>query len=216
MNKINILIADDHEVVRRGVKDLLQARTDWRVRGEAATGRDALSKAKLLKPDVVVLDITMPDLNGFETTRQIVKALPQTEVLVLTMHESNQVVRDALIAGARGYVLKSDAGRDLIAAIDSLTRHRPYFTSKIAMFLLDGYLAASKSSRVDDKNSLSTREHEVLQLVAEGKGNKEIAETLGISIKTVQSHRTNTMRKLQVHSASELVRYAIRHHIIAP
>ena len=216
MDKINILIADDHEVVRRGVKDLLQARTDWRVCGEATTGRDALSKAKLLKPDVVVLDITMPDLNGFETTRQIVKALPQTEVLVLTMHESNQVVRDALIAGARGYVLKSDAGRDLIAAIDSLSRHRPYFTSKIAMFLLDGYLAASKSSRVDDKNSLSTREHEVLQLVAEGKGNKEIAETLGISIKTVQSHRTNTMRKLQVHSASELVRYAIRHHIIAP
>jgi len=216
MDTTNILIADDHEVVRRGVKDLLEDRADFKVCGEAATGREALSKAKLLKPDVVVLDITMPGLNAFETTRQIVAALPRTEVLVLTVHESNQIVKEILSAGAHGYVLKSDAGKDLIAAIDSLTQHRPYFTSKIALSVLKGYLASSKSPKEIEHDGLSPREYEVLELIAEGHGNKEIAKALGISIKTVQAHRTNTMRKLQVHSACELIRYAIRHNIIAP
>lgn len=213
MGQVKILIADDHEVVRRGLRELLETRPNWKVCGEATDGHDAISKARLMKPDVIVLDITMPKMNGLEATRQIIKAVPRTEVLVLTMHESGSIVRDILSAGARGYVLKSDAGRELIMAIDSLIEHKPYFTSKVSVSVLTGYLASSQNESHDH---LSPREREILQLVAEGNENKEIANIVGISIKTVEAHRTNLMRKLNVHSASEIVRYAIRNNIIAP
>src|SRR6266487_6512759 len=135
-----ILLADDHEVVRQGLRVLLEAHLGWEVVGEAVNGREAVEKTRQLKPDVVVLDISMPELNGLEATRQILKAAPQTEVLVLTMHESEQVAREVLSAGARGYLLKSDAGRDLVSAVDALSRHRPFFTARVAELVLDGYL----------------------------------------------------------------------------
>jgi DNA-binding NarL/FixJ family response regulator len=216
MKEIRILLADDHEVVRRGLCTLLQAQPGWKVVAEAANGREAVDLARQFKPAVVILDISMPEVNGFEATRQILKAIPQTEVLILTMHESEQVVREVLDAGARGYVLKSDAGQDMVAAVESLSRHKPFFTSKVAEMVLEGYrkkgLAESKTKAL--RSSLTPREREIVQLLAEGKSNKEVAAALGISIKTTETHRANIMRKLNLQSISDLVRYAIRNKII--
>ncbi len=213
---LRILVADDHEVVRRGLRAVLEAHPGWEVCGEAVTGREALEKARQLKPDVVVMDIGMRELNGLEATRQVLKALPTTEVLILTMHESEQVVREVLDAGARGYVLKTDAGRDLVAAVDALSQHRPFFTSRVAEMVLEGYL--KEGSRAEEGKTspsrLTPREREVVQLLAEGNSNKEVASRLGISVKTVEAHRANIMRKLGLDSLSDLVRYAIRNKII--
>jgi DNA-binding NarL/FixJ family response regulator len=156
------------------------------------------------------MDITMPELNGLEATRRILAQLPQTEVLILTMHESEEIVREMLAAGARGYVLKSDAGFALVAAIKSLAEHKPYFTSKVSALVLQGYL--NPEARQAPK--LTSREREVVQLIAEGRSTKEVAELLGISVKTAETHRTNIMRKLELRSVSELVRYAIRNKIV--
>lgn len=218
MKRIRILVADDHEVVRRGLRTLLEAQPDWEVAGEAATGREALEMTKQLKPEVVLLDITMPELNGLEATRQILKALPKTEVLILTMHESEQLVREVLTAGARGYVLKSDAGRDLVAAVDCVSRHKPFFTSTVAQMILEGYLkVASQAAQLAAPGArLTPREREIVQLLAEGKCNKEVAHALSISVKTAETHRANIMRKLNLHSLSDLVHYAIRNKIVAP
>jgi DNA-binding NarL/FixJ family response regulator len=218
MTLVRILIADDHEVVRRGVRALLEARAAWEVVGEAATGREAVEMATRLKPDVAIVDITMPDLNGLEATRRIRKVAPRTEVLILTMHDSEQVVREVLDAGARGYLLKSDAGRDLIAAVEALRQHKPFFTSTVSKMLLRAYV---KSTRPADEGAvawtqLSAREREITQLLAEGKSNKEVATALNISVKTVETHRSNIMRKLDLHSLSDLVRYAVRNRIIEP
>jgi DNA-binding NarL/FixJ family response regulator len=215
---VRILVADDHEVVRRGMRVLLGSHPDWEVVGEAANGREAVELAIALAPDVVVLDVTMPELNGLEATRRIRAAVPRAEVLVLTVHESEQVVREVLDAGARAYVLKSDAGHDLVAAVEALCQHRPFFTSTVATMVLEGYLdrPAPTSASVPSGRRLTSRESEVVQLLAEGRSNKEVAETLGISVKTAEAHRSNVMRKLDVHSIGELVRYAVRNKMVEP
>jgi DNA-binding NarL/FixJ family response regulator len=209
-----ILLVDDHEIIRKGLKSILEARKDWEIVGEATTGREAVRKVEELKPDVVVLDISMPELNGLEAVRQIVRIAPRTEVLVLTMHESEDLVREVLEAGARGYLLKSDAARQLISAIETLRFHRPYLTSKVNEVVLTGYLGGKPLKGETSGGRLTPREREIVQLLAEGLTNKEVATTLHISVKTAETHRTNIMRKLDLHSVSELVRYAVRNHII--
>lgn len=214
---VRILVADDHEIVRRGLRALLDAQPNWEVVGEAVTGREAVDKARLLTPDVAIIDVGMPELNGLEATRQILKALPQTEVLILTMHESEQIVREVLDAGARGYVLKSDAGRDLVAAVEALCQHRTFFSSKISEMLLRSYIRPTRTDQPETVRSrLTAREREIVQLLAEGKSNKEVATSLNISIKTAETHRTNIMNKLDLRSVTELVRYAVRNNIVEP
>jgi len=211
-----ILIADDHEVVRKGLVALLQQQPDWQVCGEAGDGREAVDKAQQLKPDVVILDIGMPSLNGLEATRQILKTNPHARILILTLHDSDQVVRDVLNAGAKGSLLKSDAARDLVAAVEALRRDKTYFTSKVASMVLEGYLKGSTGPAPApvSRNRLTPREREIVQLLAEGKSTKEVAVALGLSVKTAETHRSNIMRKLQLHSVSDLVLYAVRNNIV--
>lgn len=212
---VRILLADDHELVRRGIRAVLGSRPEWQICGEATTGREAVTLALQLKPEVVIMDIGMPDLNGLEATRKILKDLPHAEVLILTMHDTEQLVRAVLDAGARGYLLKSDAGRDLIAAVDALHQHRPFFTTAVSEMVLQGYLiktAASESPAPALR--LTPREREILQLLAEGKTNKEVATVLHISVKTAETHRGRIMAKLNLRSVSDLVRYAIRNRIV--
>ncbi|HYS03610.1 MAG TPA: response regulator transcription factor [Candidatus Dormibacteraeota bacterium] len=217
MGSLRILVVDDHEVVRRGVKALIESHPDWRVCGETGDGREAVLKAKELQPDVVVLDVTMPGLNGLDATRQIRNVAPKTEVLVLTMHTSEDLAREVLSAGARGYILKSDAGRDLVNAVESVARHKPFLTSRIAELVLDSFLqSAPKDGRPAAVRELTDREREVVLLLADGKTNKEVAGRLNISKKTAETHRANIMRKLRLDSLSGLVRYAIRNHLAEP
>jgi DNA-binding NarL/FixJ family response regulator len=185
MSSLRILIADDHEVARRGVRQLLETHPGWDVVGEAAAGEEAVTRAAELKPDVVVLDITMPGLSGLGAARQILKSHPRTEVLILTMHESEHMVRQVLDTGARGYVLKTDAGRELVAAVDALSQHKQYFTSKVADMVLKGYLGEGGGGDGEGAlRRLTPREIEVLHMLAVGKSNKDVAFTLDISIKT--------------------------------
>ena len=214
---LRILVADDHEVVRRGVRTLLESEPGWVVCAEAVNGREAVEAAKRLRPDIAVLDIGMEELNGLEAARQIRKLVPETEILILTIHESEEVIREVLAAGARGYVLKSDAGRDLVTAVSTLRRHKPFLTTRLAELMLDGFIEGGEggaSAPVRRNGRLTPREREFLQLLAEGRSNKEIADVLGVSVKTAETHRKNIMRKLDLHSAGQLVRYAIRHRII--
>ena len=211
MAPFRILLADDHEVVRAGLRAMLEEQSGWEVVAEAADGRDAVEKASKLKPDAVVIDIAMPSLNGLEAVRQIAKAVPNAKVLVLTMYDSDPLIQQVLQAGARGYLLKSDAGRDLVSAIDALRRNKTFFTPKVSQMVLEGYL--DKSPR--ENLRLTSRQREIVQLLAEGKSSKEVAAVLGLSVKTAETHRANIMRKLDCHSVTELVRYAIRNHIIA-
>ncbi len=208
-----ILLADDHETVRKGLRSILGARPDWEICGEAANGREAVEQAKLLHPDLVIMDIGMPGLNGLGATRQIIRNLPGTEVLILTMHDSEQIVWEVLDAGARGFVMKSDAGLELIAAVEALLEHKLSLTSKISEILLQVYL--SKSPRADS-TQLTVREQETLELLAEGKANKEIGEALHISVKTAEAHRARLMKKLNLRNMGELMRYAVRKGIILP
>jgi len=217
MPAFRILVADDHDVVRQGVRALLQTRPGWEVCGEAATGGEAVEKTEKLRPDIVILDIAMPELNGLEAARLIRKARPEVQILVLTMYESEDLVRELLKVGVRGYVLKTDAGSDLIAATEALSQGKTFLTSGALQGVLKGYLASTTSAEAETPWSrLSGRERETLQLLAEGKTNKEIAFRLGVSIKTVEKHRARIMSKLGLHSISELVRYAIRNKIITP
>ena len=218
MTRVRIVIADDHEIVRRGLRSLLEAVAGWEVVAEASSGREALEKVQELHPNVAILDVGMPVMNGLEATRSIVKASPQTQVLILTMHETEQMVRDVLDAGARGYVLKSDAGRDLVSAVDALLQHRTFFSPRVSDMLLAAYLEGADRplSGAAQRNRLTAREREIVQLLAEGKSNKEVAATLNISVKTAETHRTNIMNKLDLHSISELVRYAVRNNIVEP
>ena len=211
---IRILVADDHEMVRKGLRTTLEARKGWVVCGEAADGREAVRMARELKPDIVILDLTMPELNGLDATRQICKTVSRTRVLILTMHDSEQLVHEVLAAGARGYVLKSDAGRAIYEAVESLSRGKPYFTSRVSEVLLRSFLEPESSVREAESGALTSREREIVQLIAEGKSSKEVASALGISPKTAETHRANLMRKLGIHSVSEIVRYAIRNRII--
>ncbi len=211
-----ILLVDDHEVVRRGLRALLETHPGWVVCGEAADGRTAVRLARSLVPHIVVMDLIMPELNGLEATRQILDKDRQVQILVLSMHESDQVVREVLAAGARGYVLKSDAGRDLVAAIEALLRGRPFFTSRVAANIHELEFKARPGRRAfKPLGQLTAREREVLQLLAEGRTNKEVGHLLGISVKTAETHRARVMRKLSVDSVADLVRYAIRNGFIA-
>ena len=213
--ELRILLADDHEVVRRGLRAVLEAHPGWKVCGEAATGREAVEQARQLKPDVVVLDISMPELNGLEAARQILRSVPRAEVLMLTMHDAEELARQVVEAGVRGYVLKSDAGRELLAAVESLAQHKPYFTARVSQMVLEGYLQGGASAAgLHPESRLTAREREVVQLLAEGRTNKEVATRLGISVKTAETHRANVMRKLNLHSVTELVRYAVRNRMV--
>jgi len=211
-----ILLADDHEVVRRGLCAILQDKTEWEVCGEAKDGIDAVEKAKRLKPDAAIIDIGMPNLNGLDATRQIVDALPQTKVLVLTLYESDDMIQQVLNAGARGFLLKSDAGRNLVAAVEALRRSGTYFTSKVAEMVRDGYLKRNTEPVLlaSKRTRLTFRERQLVQLLAEGKSTRQAALALGMSVKTAETHRSNVMRKLQLHSISELVLYAVRNSIV--
>jgi DNA-binding NarL/FixJ family response regulator len=211
-----ILVADDHEVVRRGVCALLLGHAGWQVCGEAENGREAVEKAKELKPDVVVLDLHMPNLNGMEAARQILRHNPGQRILVLTITDSQQLVHELLRVGAKGYVLKSDAARDLIAAVEALQLNRTFFNSDIEQMVLAGYLKGGDSTFNGNvgRSNLTSREREILQLLAEGSTSKEVAVALDLSVKTAETHRSNLMRKLNLHSISELVLYAVRNNIV--
>lgn len=214
MKSLRILVADDHEVVRRGLCSLLSSQADWEVCGEAVDGREAVEKAQQLKPDIVVLDVGMPNLSGLEATRQILRALPNVRVLILTLHDSDQIVTEVLSAGARGFLLKSDAARELVAAVDAVKRGKTYFTSKVAAMVLEGYLKGGTVAPSISRDRLTPREREIVQLLAEGNSTKQVAGMLGVSVKTAETHRSNVMRKLQLHSVSELVLYAVRNNLV--
>jgi DNA-binding NarL/FixJ family response regulator len=207
---IRILIADDHEVVRSGLRKILEAQPNWEVVAEAGDGKDAVHKAAETRPDVAVLDYSLPLVNGIEATRQIRARLPKTEVLIFTMHDNETLIQELLRAGARGYLLKSDAKRHLIGAIESLASHKLFFTAKVSEALLDSFLARPNR----EGSTLTNRERGVVQLIAEGHTNKHIANILNISLKTVETHRAAIMRKLNLSSAAGLVRYAIRNRIV--
>jgi DNA-binding NarL/FixJ family response regulator len=218
MRALRILVADDHDLMRRGLKALLESRPGWTVCAEAHTGREAVAKAEELRPDIVILDITMPELNGVEAARRILKASPNTEVLVLSVHYSDQLIRDILDAGVRGYIVKSDSDRDLVIAVEALSNHKPFFTPRATELILSNFNNKGSLSEVPDVigERLTSREREIVQLLSEGKTSKEVASLLGISVKTAETHRANIMRKLEIHSVSELVRYAVRNQIIEP
>lgn len=216
MKTLRILLADDHDIVREGLRMLLGAQEHWQVCGEATTGREAVDMATQLKPDIIVLDLSMPELNGLEATRQIRKILPESEILILTMHDSETLASDALAAGARGFLLKTDTRHQLIPAITTLATHQPFFTPKVSALLLNVFLHPETrlANASDPSKRLTPREREVVQLIAEGKTSKDIAVRQGLSVKTVEAHRANIMHKLGVRSASELVLYAVRNQII--
>lgn len=208
---IRILLADDHDIVRRGLRELIEEHDGWRVQAEASNGREAVELAARLRPHVAILDLSMPELNGLEATRRIRKESPSTEILVFTMHESEEIICEVLAAGARGFLLKSDAPTYVVAAIESLVRRQPFFTGKVSETMLDRFLRAEGAPA---STPLTSREREIVQLLAEGRSNKTIAATLGISVKTVETHRATLMRKLGVNSIAGVVRYAIRNHIV--
>ena len=215
--KLRILVADDHELVRRGLSTLLQAHDGWEICGEARDGREAVEMAKQLKPDVVILDIGMPNLNGLAATRQLAQQDPRQKIIVLTITDSDQVIREALDAGARGFVLKSDAARDLVSAVEALQRNRMFFTPRVNDMVLAGFLDKGyngANGELAQSPKLTPREREVIQLLAEGKSSKEVACLLNLSTKTAETHRSNIMRKLDFHSIRDLVVYAVKNDII--
>ena len=218
MSSLRILIADDHDLMRRGLKSLLESHPGWTICAEAHTGREAVEKAKELRPGIAVLDITMPELNGIEAARKIQKVSPDTEILVLSMHYSDQLVRDVVEAGVRGYVVKSDSDRDLVVAVEALAKHKPFFTPLATEAILAGLNTVSSVSEKPEptEDRLTAREREILQLLSEGKSSKEVASVLDLSVKTAETHRSNIMRKLKIHNVTALVRYAVRNRIIEP
>ncbi len=206
-----ILIADDHDVVRSGLRSILEAHPGWEIVAEAADGKEAIKKALETKPDVAVIDYSLPLLNGIEATRQIRKREPHIEVLIFTMHDEEILIRNVLEAGALGYLLKADAKRYVVAAVEALADHKPFFTARVSQTLLASFLG--KGGATSD-HILSPREESVIKLIAEGHGNKEIANVLSISLKTVESHRAAALRKLNLSSTADLVRYAIRNKLV--
>jgi DNA-binding NarL/FixJ family response regulator len=216
MNRLRILVADDHEIVRRGLISLIKSHPDWEICAEADNGRQAVEKASQTKPDIAILDIGMPVLNGLEATRQILREHSAVRVLILTITDTDQAVQAVLDAGARGFLLKSDAARDLVTAVEALAHNKTFFTARVADLVLSGYLNRSARSTRSDVSlpGLTSREREVVQLLAEGKSSKEVACHLNLSVKTAETHRSNIMRKLGLHSVSELVLYAVRNNIV--
>lgn len=219
MKSLRILIADDHDLIRRGLKSLLEMHSGWKVCGEASKGPEAVEKTEQLKPDVVIIDVCMPELNGVEATRQIRHVSPRSEVLVLSVHHSEHLIREILDAGARAFVVKTDCDVDLVRAVEALGEHKPFFNAYATEMLLGGYgqdRAPEVVPTAFTGERLTPREREIVQLLAEGRTSKEIATLLKISSKTAETHRANIMRKLQFHSVGEVVRYAVRNQIIDP
>lgn len=217
MKSLRILVADDHDLMRRGLRALLEAHEGWSICAEANTGNEAVSKAEELKPDIAILDITMPELNGVEAARRILKVSPHTEILVLSVHYSEQLIREIHDAGVRGYIAKSESDRDLIKAVEALANHKSFFTPRAKDLILSNFNRNGVSPSDDPEilfERLTPREREVVQLLSEGKSSKEVGSALNISYKTAETHRANLMRKLEIHSISELVRYAVRNQII--
>lgn len=213
---LRILVADDHDVMRIGIRELLGTREGWEICAEARDGREALAKTGELKPDIVILDVNMPELNGIEAARRIRKKFANTEVLIISFDYSDNLIRQIIDAGARGFVVKGDSERDLIAAVEALSNHRPYFTPRAADVTLGRVRGDGPGGGFQEfaGNRLTPRELQIVQLLAEGKSSKEVAESLSISIKTADTHRANIMRKLDLHSVTELVRYAVRNQIV--
>ena len=207
-----IVLADDHEAIRLGVRSVLSTHPDWRVVGEASNGRDALELIREVRPDIAIPDYSLPMMNGLELTRAIKKELPRTEILIFTMHDREDVLAELLKAGVRGYLLKSDASKHLVAAVEALSIRRPYFSGNVSQTLLDRFI--EMAARDAAATALTPREREIVQLIAEGRLNKEIAAILGLSIKTVETHRAAAMHKLDLNSTADLVRYAVRNNII--
>lgn len=218
MTPKTILVADDHEIVRRGLVQILALQPELEIVAEAANGAAAVAEAQRLKPDVVVMDIMMPELNGLEATRQITKKLRNTRVLILSMYHSEHLIREVLVSGARGYVLKSDAGRDLLAGVLAVSEGRTFFAPKVAEVVMSGFVAKSQPREIGSESlengRLTPRERQIVQLLAEGNTNREIAARLSIGLSTVETHRGHIMQKLNLDSISDLVRYAIRNEIV--
>jgi DNA-binding NarL/FixJ family response regulator len=217
MKKLRILLADDHVLIRRGARGVLQSQQGWRVVGEAGNGTEAVEKAKRLKPDVAIVDISMPELDGVQVARQIRKTVPNTKVLVLTMHESEQLVESALGAGAHGYILKSDLTASLVKAVKEVCGGRRSLTPRVSEIVVKGFLKARSDNQLEGRTGTqpTSRQLEVVRLLAEGKVNKEIACRLGIAVRTVEAHRANIMQKLGLHSLADLIRYALLNGIIS-
>ena len=216
---LRIMLADDHDLTRSGLRYLLEKQKDWTVCGEASNGRMAVEMFEKLRPDVTILDMSMPELNGIETTRQILQEWPDARILIYTMHETERVIIDVLDAGARGIVLKSDAGDNMVAAVESIAKGRRFFTSRVAETVVEAYFSRTPTAGnrdLLDHIVLTNREREVVQLLAEGKSNKEVADRLDISARTAEGHRSEIMRKLKLRSFAELIRYAVRNGIVQP
>jgi DNA-binding NarL/FixJ family response regulator len=208
-----ILLADDHALMRRGMRSLLEAEENWEVCGEAATGREAVEMAVKLKPDVAVLDLSMPELTGLEAAKEIMQKVPQVEVLIFTMHETEELMREVLASGAKGCVLKTDIEHHLVAAVRAALQHSVYFSSKASQ-TLKGALVSKEGADPTAPEMLTEREREVVQLLAQAKSNKEISAALDISVRTVETHRATIMRKLEINSIVELVHYAVRKKLV--
>jgi DNA-binding NarL/FixJ family response regulator len=215
---LRILVADDHDLTRAGLRYMLEKQSGWSVCSEASNGRAAVEMAEKFSPDIAILDMSMPELNGLEATRQISKSNPHTKILIFTMHETERIIADVLEAGAHGIVLKSDAGDNIVKAVETISTGRRFFTSRVAETVAELFLSAGTAARdhLDKGSLLTTREREVLQLLAEGKSNKEVADRLNISARTAEGHRAEIMRKLKIESLAELIRYAIRNEIVQP
>ena len=213
---LRILIADDHDVMREGTRAVIERQPGWEVCGIAATGREAVNQAVALEPDIVVMDMTMPELNGLDAAVQIKRRLPKTEILIFTGNASDQLIREVFEAGVKSFINKTETHKYLVDAIESLSRHKPFFTDNVSEILFSNLLNRAEGTRntVEPGQRLSGREREVVQLLAEGKSNKEVAEALGISVRTAETHRASILRKLNLDSVASLVRYAVRNKII--
>ena len=215
MSRVRLLLADDHTMVRQGLRKLLEERVDWEVVAEASDGREAIKLAEQHRPDVAILDVAMPLLNGIEATRQITKRVPSTRVLVLSMHADEVYVTQVLRAGATGYLLKDSADADLMEAVAAVAQGKSFFSPALARVMLDDYVRQLADKGIVDRfDSLSEREREIFQLIAEGKTNKEIAGLLGVSPSTIETHRGHILEKLDCHNAAEIVLYAVRRGVI--
>ena len=216
MGSLRLLIADDHEIFRAGLRALLEVQPGWRVVAEAADGRDAVKKAAETRPDVALLDIAMPFLNGLEAAQEIALSCPRTKIVMLTVHDSDAMINEVLAVGARGYLFKSDAASDLVTAVNAVQGDGTFFTAKVADIVLTSFInsGARPAALASPRSRLTARQREIAQLLAEGRTTKEVASMLHLSVKTAETHRANLMRRLNCHSAADLVRYALRNQII--
>lgn len=213
---VRILIADDHDVMREGTRAVIERQPGWEVCGVAATGREAVEKAFLLEPDIVVMDMSMPELNGLDAAQQIKRRLPRTEILIFTAYQTDDMIREVFEAGAKSFIVKSEAHSSLVEAIQSLSQHKPFFTHKVSEVLFAEILHRCEATppAAQTGRRLTPREREIVQLLAEGSSNKKVASALGISVRTAETHRASVLRKLSLGSVADLVRYAIRNKII--